>query len=656
MTSIQELTRPFNHLNNEPQFVKDKYLEGIPYKDNNFPGPFLGVTQEQMNDYTQLQSNAVHDYSNISQTPLQNQAEKYVPFNQGVPNCENLGSRIPFAAPVQRHQSPGPRNAPGIEFSQNINRGYDPRQSTLNIAMNGMSSQTSSQTSGIEDFHDDSITDPQSQTGFGSIVPSFTKMPPGADQQVDFQKCSAGNNPLLDIQNRPIEQFSHNNMVPYYGSKITQNMSVTGTPQAGDNNTCDGVTDGFANATPFRGKLQNQTGTDEMWMHKRETSPMFSPAEQQTGWVFGAPAIRPDLDRYKTQVWKRHGEKPVESVKVGPGIGVDYTTPATGGFQQFTRVMPNNVTDYKANQLENRVTGGGWSISHPTSQYINGVSKNKPDLQITQARRPTQLGKFVTSAPSAGVAGVTNYTLAAMQGKQARSDTEQSAGYGQLSENGACIDYSSAPVGMTMASQVPQASQERNSYINVRETFRRGAGGYNEKTGFWECNDKTQGQEDWGIIMGAAKGAVAMGETRDGKYVNYTDRGDVNPYVINVTGTANGGGLWAPNSYTQPLRVTTKETTQYSNSGNIQQSKSGFYKNNWETDPLKVTTKETTQYSHAGNIQQGNTGFYKNNWDTDAPRVTRKETTQYSHAGNVSQPRSAFIDRSMFTGSTMLPK
>lgn len=685
MTSFAELTQPFEVVNSQPQNVRDKYLEGIPYKNKNFPGPFLGVTPQQMDSYVQMQQGAVQNYGLLSQQPLGVQAAMYPSFNDGEADCETVGRQIPMVPPVQQGRQPGPQNSPGIEFSQNINRQRVPQQEgytnpMTQVAMAGMyhpekriTGDRKEDFNGVEDFYDESITNPQSQTGFGIIVPKFSQMPEGTKEQVEFRKCSAEGNPLLDIKNRPIEQFSHNNMVPYYGSKLTQNMAVTGVPQAGDNNTCEGVTDGFANATPYRGKLELFTGTDEMWMHKRETGALFSPAEQQTGWVFGTPAFRPDMDRFKTQVWKRHGEKPVESVKVGPGIGIDYTTPAVGGFQQYTRILPNNVSDYKANQLEGRVKGGKWVISsHPTSQYIHGVKKNRPDVQITQARRPTQQGKFATNAPSADSAGITSYIPSVMKGKQSRSDTEQAAGFGQLNlgDSGSvvkrenfqsgpgqgmpCVDFSRAPVGMTMKSHVPQGNQDRSSYTNIRETFRRGAAGYREKSGFWECRDRTQGQEEWGLIMGPARGMVSMSENRDGKYVNYTDRGDVNPYVINVTGTATGAGLWNPNSYQQPAKVTTKETTQFSYAGNVT-GKEKNYINTWSDTP-KVTTKETTEYSHTGNIQNGKQGFYKNNWETDQPRVTRKETTQYAHAGNASQGGVAFMDRSMFTGSTILPK
>jgi hypothetical protein len=649
--------QPFQFVNGEPDSVKNKYLEGIP-NANNFPGPFQGQTQEQMRNYKISQSAALRNWG--QQAVESPQVLRYT-ANSGNPNCSSLGGRQEMFPPVQPGLQPGPQNSPGIQYSNNINRSTggptnDYRRENFK---------------GVDDFYDGSITNPQSQTGFGTIVPSFAEMPQGAAQQIGVTKCSAEGNPLLDIDNRPIEQFSHNNMVPYYGSKLTQNMSVTGQAQAGDNNSCKGVTNGFANVTPYRGTLENQTGTDEMWMHKRESAPMYSPVEQQTGWVFGAPAIRPDMDRYKTQVWKRHGEKPVESVQVGPGIGIDYSTPAVGGFQQFTRILPNNVTDKDANQLEGRVVGGKWAIDHPTSQFIEGVTKNLPDLEITQARRPTQPGKFATNAPSAGVSGMTSYLPSVMKGRQARSQTEQSGGFGQLnlteygydadgklskkenfSQPGGmpCVDYSSAPIGMTMKSHVPRGSQDRASYNNIRETFKKGAGGYSEKTGYWECGDATQGQEQWGINLGGAKGVVNAGENRDGKYINYTDRGEVNPFVINATGTATqSGGLWNPNSYSQPARVTTKETNSYSYAGNASGATNNSYTNTWADAP-KVTTKETTDYSHVGAAAQGGSGFYKNQWDSDAPRVTRKETVAYAHSGNAAKAGTASMNRSMFTG------
>jgi hypothetical protein len=387
---------------------------------------------------------------------------------------------------------------------------------------------------------------------------------------------------------------------------------------------------------------------------------MFSPAEQQTGWVYGSPAIRPDMDRYKSDIWKRTNESPVEKVNVGPGIGLDYSVPAQGGFQQFTRILPNNVSDYKANQLEGRVKTGNWYISHPTSQYINGVEKSTADLTTTQARRPTMATGFYTSAPSASTSGMTDYIQSVSRGRQSRPDTEEGEGFGVLrikspgvetfsndnSMSGACIEYSEAPLGKAMKSNVPMQTQDLQSYSSIRETFRRGSAGYSEEKGYWECLDNEQGSNRFDLF-GPAKGGVEFGESRDGKYFNLTDRGEVNPFVINISGTVNGNGLWNPNTFQDNQRVTRKETTQYADAGNLTGNKQ--FHNTWE-DNQRVTRKETIEYANNGNL----TGSKQHtNTFQDEQRVTKKETNTYSFAGNPSQGGIAVMSRSMFDGDNI---
>ena len=92
---------------------------------------------------------------------------------------------------------------------------------------------------------------------------------------------------------------------------------------------------------------------------------------------------------------------------VGPALLTGGNIPAAGGFNSAleTRVMPNNVSDYKANQLEGRVSGGYFNLggNEPTA-YPNpggelnnnmptGVSKNRPDTFYSQARYPTMTTK-----------------------------------------------------------------------------------------------------------------------------------------------------------------------------------------------------------------------------------------------------------------------
>lgn len=54
---------------------------------------------------------------------------------------------------------------------------------------------------------------------------------------------------------------------------------------------------------------------------------------------------------------KMNNLQPMERKNVGPGLGVDSSTPATGGFQQFFRVLPNNPNDERLIQLPGTMGG-----------------------------------------------------------------------------------------------------------------------------------------------------------------------------------------------------------------------------------------------------------------------------------------------------------
>ncbi len=62
-------------------------------------------------------------------------------------------------------------------------------------------------------------------------------------------------------------------------------------------------------------------------------------------------------DRVTNVTNKMNNLQPVERRNVGPGLGVDSSVPATGGFQQFFRVLPNNPNDERLVQLPG--TNGG---------------------------------------------------------------------------------------------------------------------------------------------------------------------------------------------------------------------------------------------------------------------------------------------------------
>ena len=118
---------------------------------------------------------------------------------------------------------------------------------------------------------------------------------PGPHHQEGFANFIPSNDPttdmLLDMKNRPLTDFYHNNMVPFYrGNSTKQNMAGTGVASGsyidGSNvpGNITGINSGFDYSTPFQTQLATFTGIDDTYLHKREVGPMFSPS-RTTNWL-----------------------------------------------------------------------------------------------------------------------------------------------------------------------------------------------------------------------------------------------------------------------------------------------------------------------------------------------------------------------------------
>ena len=121
--------------------------------------------------------------------------------------------------------------------------------------------------------------------------------------------------------------------------------------------------------------------------NKTEVLNMFTPAERTTGYGYqygqsggSGPGLaltrQKELEELKQSIRFKTNEKPIEQIQVGRGLSIGTEVPAAGGFQQYTRIVPDNISDYSSNQLPGMVTGGKWAFSNaPTSQAP--VAKNR---------------------------------------------------------------------------------------------------------------------------------------------------------------------------------------------------------------------------------------------------------------------------------------
>jgi hypothetical protein len=143
--------------------------------------------------------------------------------------------------------------------------------------------------------------------------------------------------------------------------------------------------------------------------NKSETKNLFTPEERITGYGYqygqsgGGPGLaitrQKEMEELKKTMKLKTNEKPIEQIHVGRGLAIESEVPAAGGFQQYTRIMPDNISDYSSNQLPGMVAGGKWAFSNaPTSQAP--VMKNKNNKYYSLCQYGPGPGRSTVTAES----------------------------------------------------------------------------------------------------------------------------------------------------------------------------------------------------------------------------------------------------------------
>ena len=164
--------------------------------------------------------------------------------------------------------------------------------------------------------------------------------------------------------------FQHNNMVPFFGSSLrTQHNTPTNNESV----------------------LDNYVGSGSQIFSKKEQAPMFSPHDSLQ-WAHGAPN---SSDFYQARVnpsMRMANVKPFAEERVGPGLGLGYTTEGGGGYNSGM-AMREQWIDRGVDEL--RVANKPKSSGHlllghegPANSYIKNnatteqmgvMEKNRPD-------------------------------------------------------------------------------------------------------------------------------------------------------------------------------------------------------------------------------------------------------------------------------------
>ena len=117
--------------------------------------------------------------------------------------------------------------------------------------------------------------------------------------------------------------FVHNNMQPFFGSRVRQNVGAD------------------ANV----GRLDRYTGAGSTDIRKKEVEQMFDNTQQPFGNVYGLEDSSEFIQGRINDPRNRAGERPFEPVRVAPGVGEGFSATGKGGFQQIevNDIMMKNI-------------------------------------------------------------------------------------------------------------------------------------------------------------------------------------------------------------------------------------------------------------------------------------------------------------------------
>ena len=173
-----------------------------------------------------------------------------------------------------------------------------------------------------------------------------------------------------EVVTNAVSRTGHNNMVPFFGSRVTQSVY-------------SGATDGI---------LDTYTGTGKnTFFHKEESGAFFKP-EAATGLPFGKQVETEFEQSRMVSSLAMKNVFPIEPTQVGPGVNDGYTNLPSGGYQQDSAreyALPKTTDEIRV-ATNPKLTYSSEPV--PGAHYITEmgiqapVKKNRPDrFQVLQA-------------------------------------------------------------------------------------------------------------------------------------------------------------------------------------------------------------------------------------------------------------------------------
>jgi hypothetical protein len=190
------------------------------------------------------------------------------------------------------------------------------------------------------------------------------------NNHLDFEPDKNSFKSPLTGQMMRVEEFTHNNMQPFFGGSVRQN-TITGANEQ---------------------ILENHTGASTVYQEKMEMKGMFD-MERDVGNVFGTPNFNSeDVRNRYIPSQMRQNELPTTQIRVGPGLNQGYGWKPAGGLNQPNtrdfvmpkdtdqlRTLDNPKTSYKGRLVMGIREKQRGVVAPPKKNRVETYYRNDPD-------------------------------------------------------------------------------------------------------------------------------------------------------------------------------------------------------------------------------------------------------------------------------------
>lgn len=418
------------------------------------------------------------------------------------------------------------------------------------------------------------------------------------------------------------QYFEHNNMTPYFGSKLND--------QRRDDNTYESLLDAY-------------TGSGSQDNNKREQAPLFEP-DTNLQWANGTPNQSDFVQSRINPSLRKANVKPFEEERVAPGLGLGYTTEGGDGYNAGMMGRdswkPKTVDELR---VDSNPRASGVSLlgyEGPANSHIKQLGsigkmeKNRPERAFELDNRQTgdDLGRlFVTG----GAEKAQTLRSIPLESHSSRPETStEYAGVANYQNSAAYVPGEYMPSHNQQLGAVP---------LGVASATRHNAAGENDfsvkaKKAYPNNRSANKQNDYFGAIGGSVKAAVAplLDILRPSRKENSI--GTLRPYQ-NPGSSVPQSYVFNPNDKPSHTIRETTENSKFHLNVNANQH-GGAYKVS-QVQPTNTIRQETGDFMYVGAASAG-----------DQTRKSTSYEAGYNQRNN--DIKSSTIDGYMVKGNMSL--